>query len=144
MNKTYTFIALVVFFYTFSQCSEASREKRKQKIKQKQYFVQGQGLYKQHCSSCHQTDGSGLNKLIPPISVEYINNNPDLIICGIKYGISGPLQVGDILFNNKMPSNQRLSDIEIAEIMTFIESKWGKKDTIITTEMVSNALISCH
>lgn len=142
MNKSvllFTFFATSLFFL---QCTEVSRQKRSLKIRQQQYYAEGQRLYNQHCSSCHQMDGSGLKKLIPPISPKFINKNMNFVICGIKYGIEGPIQIGEITFNNKMPGNEKLSSIEIAEIMTFINNKWCKNDTIVSTGMVNNALSS--
>ncbi|WP_229362750.1 cytochrome c [Flectobacillus sp. BAB-3569] len=39
-----------------------------EELKLKQYYIDGQALYKTHCENCHQIDGKGLAGLYPPIN----------------------------------------------------------------------------
>ena len=46
-----------------------------------QYFVQGEKLYLQHCSNCHQKGGEGLGLLYPPVAAsDYMENNFDNVL----------------------------------------------------------------
>lgn len=113
-------------------------------IKKQQYFHQGRQLYELHCSNCHQTDGSGLGLLIPPMDSTFILHNQELIACAIKNGMKGPLEVNGKLYDREMPGNDRLTDLEIAEIMTFIRTKWVKKDSLIEISTISKSLNQCN
>lgn len=112
-------------------------------IKKQQYFHQGKQLYELHCSNCHQADGSGLGLLIPALDSGFILSNQDLIICAIKNGMRGPLEVNGKNYNREMPGNDRLTDLEIAEIMTFIRTKWAKNDSLVEISTVKKSLNRC-
>ncbi|RJE74228.1 MULTISPECIES: cytochrome c [Reichenbachiella] len=119
-------------------------ENRKEEIKLQQYTYQGSELYKAHCTNCHQADGSGLGKLIPPIDSTYLSTNLTQVICGIKYGLTGAMTIQNIHFDKDMPGNTRLTALEIAEIVTYIDQKWGKRRGIIRPKVVSKALRDCQ
>lgn len=110
-------------------------------LKTKQYAIQGQQLYLQYCANCHQEDGSGLARLIPPLrQADYMLKDIERTIRLIKHGIEGEIQVNGIIYNQPMPGYQHLTAIEIAQISTYIFNVWGNKEGIIETERVNNAL----
>lgn len=110
-------------------------------LKTKQYAIQGQQLYLQYCSNCHQEDGSGLARLIPPLKkADYMLTDIDRTIRLIKFGIKGEIRVNGIVYNQPMPGYQHLTAIEIAQISTYIYNVWGNKEGIIETVRVNNAL----
>ncbi len=138
---------LLVFLIFFLQCnSEGNKSGNVQdKIKFKQYFVEGKRLYLQHCSNCHQKDGSGLARLYPPLKKsDYLKENEENVICIIKNGQSGEIVVNGISFNHPMPGNPRLTNLEIAEISTYIFSSWGKRAKRYTHLEVSDILDKCE
>jgi len=57
--KYYAFLCLIV---TLASCQS------KEEILYQQYVVEGRTLYEQHCANCHQSDGSGLRDLYPPLA----------------------------------------------------------------------------
>lgn len=86
-----------------------------------QYYVQGQQLYTRHCSNCHQSDGKGLGLLYPPVdNSDYMTENFEGTLCLMKHGITGELVVNGKSFNHPMPGVSTLTDLEIAEIATYI------------------------
>ncbi|WP_439481424.1 c-type cytochrome [Cyclobacterium plantarum] len=110
-------------------------------LKTKQYAIQGRQLYLQYCANCHQKDGSGLARLIPPLKrADYMLTDIERTIRLIKYGIKGEIQVNGITYNQPMPGYPQLTAIEIAQISTYIYNVWGNKKGIIETERVNNAL----
>jgi mono/diheme cytochrome c family protein len=110
-------------------------------IKTKQYAIQGQQLYLQHCSNCHQEDGSGLSRLIPPLrEADYMLIDVNRSIQIIKKGLNGSITVNDIEYNQPMPGNNDLTPLEIAQIATYIYNVWGNNHGLITTELVKEAL----
>lgn len=117
----------------------------KEKIKLKQYVVQGKDLYELHCQSCHQSDGSGLGRLIPPISQStYLANAKKSASCIVKYGLKGPWEVDSIAYNGVMPSNNQLTNLEIAEIITFVGNTWENKIGLVSSGDVESALSKCQ
>lgn len=106
-------------------------------------MFQGEQLYMAHCLNCHQKDGSGLGKLIPPLKSDFVSKQKELAICGIKHGMQGPIEVNGITYDGIMPNNPRLTPLEIAEIMTYVSNSWGNKYGMVNTSDVKSALDSC-
>lgn len=113
-------------------------------IKLKQYQAAGRALYLKHCSSCHQTDGKGLAALYPPVAfADYLMDDISRSICITRNGLSGEIVVNGKSYNLPMPANQQLSNLEIAEIMTYLTTVWGREKKLITPTQVENTLGDC-
>lgn len=117
---------------------------QKASLRFRQYAVQGRLLYKQHCANCHQDDGSGLGQLIPPLAgSDYLQKNPEEIICLIRHGKKGPIVVNGLEYNQAMPPNPELTAIEIAEIATYIDNAWGNKGALVEANKAASILNEC-
>jgi cytochrome c551 len=57
----------------------------------------------------------------------------------LKYGINGPMIVNNVEFNQPMPANPDLTDLEIAEILTYIGNTWGNEMGGFTLEEVQDS-----
>ena len=101
-----------------------------EEIKRQKYITEGILLYRTHCANCHQTDGKGLQALYPPIAGSDYLAKKDSVIHLIRYGQQGPILVNGKRYNRPMPANKQLSDLEIAEIVTYIYHQWGNEKTI--------------
>jgi cytochrome c551 len=109
-----------------------------------QYYVHGEELYLRYCSNCHQKNGTGLGRLYPPLATsDYADKNKNAVICLIRNGKSGPLIVNGISFNKVMPPIPALTDIEIAEITTYLYNTWNRREGIVEVQHVSKVLTSC-
>jgi len=109
-----------------------------------QYFVHGEQLYIKNCSNCHQKNGTGLGLLYPPINgSDYLAKNRNEVICLMRNGKSGELMVSGKSFNKEMPGMASLTDLEIAEIATYIYNSWGKDEGLIEVSEVSTVLARC-
>jgi mono/diheme cytochrome c family protein len=138
------FIWLSVLLYHCNS-DESDRENRQERIKRKQYLIEGKRLYLLHCSNCHKEDGTGLARLYPPLKEsDYLKNNERTVICSIKYGQTGEIKVNGIVYNQPMPPNLRLTNLEIAEIATYIYNTWGGKRKLFTHREVEQILGSCQ
>jgi mono/diheme cytochrome c family protein len=108
------------------------------------YMIQGKSLYTTHCSNCHQENGSGLGKLYPPLAQsDYMANKLPATICLIKNGIKGEIVVNGVVYNQEMPALDQLTNLEIAEISTYIYNTWGNERGFITVQEVEKALNNC-
>jgi len=109
-----------------------------------QYYVQGQLLYQKHCSNCHQADGKGLGRLYPPVDrSDYIDNNFREVICLMRFGKQGPLIVNGVEYNMEMKGLTTLTDLEIAEIATFLYNNWSRQRGLIDVNEATDLLSSC-
>jgi cytochrome c551 len=125
-------------------CSKNNEGKNNLSLKSQQYYLQGEKLYITHCSNCHQKDGSGLRQLFPPLNKsDYMDNNFGKVVCLMKYGIDGEIQVNGKRFNQKMSGIPSLTDLEITEISTYIYNKWGHRRDSITLQEVTTILREC-
>jgi len=116
----------------------------REKMYYEQYMVQGRILYKQHCANCHKEEGSGLGRLIPPLAgADYMLNDIPRTACIIKYGMEGEIVVNGVDYNQAMPANNQLTDIEIAQITTYVSNSWNNASGYYSVKDVSAFLDSC-
>ena len=103
----------------------------------KESIAEGQEIYQDFCVQCHLNSGEGVSGVFPPLkSSDYLLNNIEKSIAGIKYGLKGKIIVNDEIYNSVM-LNQGLENEEIADVMNYILNEWGnsfKKQ--ITTQYV--------
>ena len=97
----------------------------------------GAELYRDFCYRCHGFNGEGQLDLIPPLkSSDYLLNNIDLSIAGLKYGLKGEIIVNGKSYNSYM-AYQGLENDEIADIMNYILNEWGNNsEEFITSARV--------
>jgi cytochrome c551 len=137
-------IFLLLFSVCFLTSCSNSNSKKDSSPKFQQYFVKGEQLYIQHCSNCHQKNGSGLGRLYPPLDTsDYMQNHTNEVICLIKNGKKGELIVNGQSYNQAMPGVSTLTDLEIAEISTYIYNSWSHEQGIIEVSFVSKTLAQC-
>lgn len=102
-----------------------------------QYAIEGKTLYENYCANCHQKDGKGLGKLIPALfESDYMNEDIGRTAKIIKYGQSGEIVVNGQIYNENMPANGQLTNMEIARIMTYIYNIWGNEEGVIDANKV--------
>lgn len=101
------------------------------------YKTRGGLGYVQFCSTCHQVDGRGMDKLFPPLannsSVQ--SEDPTSVIHVVLSGwkTAETEQAKRAFF---MPNYSGLSDQEIAEIASFVRSQWGNRGDHVTADEV--------
>lgn len=101
-------------------------------------IVAGEEIYQDFCLQCHLTTGAGVSGVFPPLKdSDYLMNNIDKSIAGIKFGLKGEIVVNDEIYDGVM-AKQGLDDEEIADVMNYILNQWGNSyDAQITTQQVS-------
>ena len=110
-----------------------------QKKPLEQSITDGEEIYKDFCIQCHLDNGEGVSGVFPPLAKsDYLINNIEMSIRGLKYGLSGPIVVNGEQYNGIM-QNQGLDDVEIADVMNYILNNWGNEfNQVITAEQVDN------
>lgn len=113
-------------------------------IRTAQYSVNGQKVYITHCQNCHGEKGEGLGNLYPPLTdVKFLENNRQKLACLIKYGTTGALEVAGKKFNSTMPASN-LSAVDIAYVLTYINTKINKGKDIFPLAEVEKQLKNCQ
>ena len=99
----------------------------------------GKTLYAQNCQACHQAEGQGIKGAFPPLAKsDYLNADVTRAIGVVAHGLEGQIKVNGELYNSTMPK-LKLSDEEIANVMTYVMNKWGNKGGEITPAQVGKA-----
>lgn len=142
MNSMVRMLLFIVLVPLFLACSKNSNS---QSVKMQQYFVQGELLYAKHCSNCHRPSGKGLGRVYPPlVQSDYMLAHFEDVICLMKYGKQGEIVVNGRGFNKAMPGIPSLTELEIAEIATYIYSNWGNTQRLVETSEVGKILERCN
>jgi mono/diheme cytochrome c family protein len=111
-----------------------------EETKRQQYITEGILIYKNNCANCHQTNGAGLASLYPPIAGSDYLADKNAVICLIRYGLQGPIVVNGKRYNRPMPAQPKLSDLEIAELTTYLYNKWGGEKKVTDVKAVTPVL----
>ena len=129
---------LLFIVFIFPSCATKN-------TKYQQYYAQGQVLYEKNCSNCHQKNGKGLGLLYPPLAEsDYFEKNINASLCLMKYGTKGEIIVNGKEFNKPMPGVPSLTELEIAEIATYISNSWGRQNGMVEISQVTSALNECR
>lgn len=101
-------------------------------------ITRGQEIYTDFCMNCHMANGEGVESTYPPLAKsDYLKNNREASIRGIKYGQKGEIIVNGKTYNGFM-TPMGLDDEEVADVMNFINNSWGNSnDKIVTEEEVA-------
>jgi mono/diheme cytochrome c family protein len=100
----------------------------------------GVGLYQSFCAKCHQETGTGEQGKFPKLAGNSIvlSENATSLIRLLLEG-SWTAQIGGGAEPQKMPVfAEKLSDRQIAEVLSFIRNNWGNTASPVTTRQVSS------
>ncbi|WP_420317925.1 c-type cytochrome [Ekhidna sp.] len=145
------FISILTIFLLASCGSGSSEQKEEEKkissrdeIRLKQYQVQGAKVYTAYCANCHQQDGKGLASLYPPLAgSDYLLENLPRAACIIKNGQSKEIVVNGVTYNQMMPGNP-ITNLEVAEVLTFIGNAWGNEIGLVGVKDVDKWIDECE
>ena len=99
----------------------------------------GQRVYAQTCSACHQANGVGVGGVFPPlVGSEWVTGDKGRLVRIIMHGLTGPVTVAGEEYESMMPPwGGTLGDPEIAAVSTYIRSSWGNKGDAVTAAEVA-------
>ncbi|GLU45147.1 c-type cytochrome [Allomuricauda sp. NBRC 101325] len=84
----------------------------------------GKGVYQTLCASCHMAEGTGVNRVFPPLESSENLKDASYVAKTIKNGMSGPIKVKGVTYNSSMLA-MNLSDQQISDVMNYIRNSWG-------------------
>jgi cbb3-type cytochrome c oxidase subunit III len=103
--------------------------------------VVGAKVYSENCSSCHGATGGGTAGVFPPLAGNpMVVGSPDKVIAAVKSGLTGATTVNGKSYNGSMPAwKSKLSNAEIADVITYIRSSWGNTAGAVTEAKVAGS-----
>ena len=152
MKKLFGVILLVACITSCGNSNSDSGKKEEQKtlgyrdeIRLKQYKANGAKIYSKYCVNCHQPKGTGLASLYPPLAEsDYLMADLKRAACIIKNGQSNEIEVNGKTYNQMMPGNEQLTNLEIAEVLTYITNSWGNNGGLSGVKEVDKWLKNCE
>jgi len=137
----YLIVSIILLF----SCTPQSDNRQDYSPKFQQYYAEGELLYHQYCGNCHQSNGKGLGRLYPPIDhSDFMDEEFEDVVCTIKYGKEGVLIVNGVEYNMAMKGNPGLTELEVAEIVTYIYNTWSHKKGMVDVKEVTQVLLTCN
>ena len=99
----------------------------------------GQRVYAQTCSACHQPTGLGIAGAFPPLAgSEWVTGDKGRLVRIVMHGLSGPITVAGEEYESMMPPfGGTLGDPELAAVATYIRSSWGNTGDAVTAAEVA-------
>jgi mono/diheme cytochrome c family protein len=96
-------------------------------------IARGTSVYATYCLACHQSDGSGVPNMNPPlIKTSWVLGSKTVLIHQVLKGSVGKVEIDGETFHNSMPPQPQLTDQQIADVLTFVRNSFGNKASIVT------------
>lgn len=93
----------------------------------------GRALYEQECQRCHQPGGEGVMGANPPLTeTEWVLGPKKRLIETV---VSSPDAAGGF-DGNPMPLHPRLTNQEVADVLTYVRNSFGNKASAVTAREV--------
>lgn len=90
------------------------------------------------CAACHGRDGLGVPGAYPPLAGSAaLVGPPEVPAAIVLHGLEGPWEAGGKRYNNAMPGWQaKLSDEQVAAVLTYARTSWGNAAPPVSPELV--------
>ena len=94
----------------------------------------GKKLFQRNCMACHQADGKGVPDVFPALA-------GNAFVQGDEHDAVSVLLTG----RNGMPNfSRRLTDQDIASILSYVRSAWGNHGSAVSPEQVATLRSGLH
>jgi mono/diheme cytochrome c family protein len=96
-------------------------------------YEAGKKVYTQVCMSCHMMDGKGIAGMNPTlVKTEWVTGEKKRLINIILKGQSEPITIDGEEYVIPMPAQPQLTDVQIADVLTYVRNSFGNKASAIT------------
>ena len=98
---------------------------------QEDLFQKGQVVFTENCMDCHRANGRGLPGTFPALDGDpFVRGAPEPVIATVLQGRKGNL--------GQMPAwKDKLTDEQIAAVVTYLRQAWSNKAAGVTPAMVA-------
>jgi mono/diheme cytochrome c family protein len=95
-------------------------------------LLKGKSVYTQYCLSCHQADGLGVDGMNPPLAkTDYVLGDKTRLTKVLLNGMQG-VEINGEDYHGVMPSQDYLTDQQMADVLTYVRNNFGNKASAIT------------
>lgn len=104
-------------------------------------MVVGKKVFESQCNACHVSDGSGIRNMIPTLAKNPQLNaeDPSSLLNVVLNGSEGPFTHTNPTSAGMPDFAWKLSDSNIADVMTYIRNSWGNAAPAVSASDVANA-----
>ena len=103
-------------------------------------YKQGSVIYEFHCGGCHMDDGSGLERLIPPLDTQSVYfQDPGKLVCLIREGLPANEHT-----RQTMPPNKVLSETELTNLLNYLGYVFQGREQWVKYDQIVDLQASCH
>jgi len=100
-------------------------------------IANGKNVYVQNCLTCHQADGTGVQRMNPPlIKTTYVLGDKTKLIQIVMNGFNEDVEIDGKKWSNSMTPHDALKDQEIADVLTYVRNSFGNKASAVTAAQV--------
>ncbi|MEP6746111.1 MAG: cytochrome c [Bacteroidota bacterium] len=141
----YVFLIIVTIVFSLSASSFVNKQQPRGKKTTEALnasIARGEKVYKGTCIACHQAKGQGVDRMNPPlIKTKWVLGDKKALARIVLFGLKG----GEIIidgddFHNPMPAQgEQFTDLQIADVLTYIRNSFGNKAGAVTTADVKIA-----
>lgn len=95
------------------------------------------------CMRCHGQRGEGVPGQYPPLAgSRWVNGQPGAVVAIALHGLRGPLLRNGIRYDMVMAPGPRFSDLQLAQLLSYIRTFEGNSGEAVTEEEVASARAS--
>jgi len=136
-------LTVLAFFISLSVFAQTKKPVVKPKPKvaaaplAKASLIAGKTVYDTYCISCHLADGGGVTNLNAPlIKTSFVLGAKPTLINILLNGMQG-VEIDGETYANVMPSQDFLTDKQIADVLTYVRNNFGNKASAVTVAEVA-------
>jgi mono/diheme cytochrome c family protein len=96
-------------------------------------IARGKIVYVARCLTCHQIDGGGVQNMNPPlIKTKWVLGDKSQLIQIVLKGLNTGVTIDEIDYHNVMASHKDLTDLQIADVLTYVRNSFGNNAKVVT------------
>lgn len=97
----------------------------------------GKTVYANTCLPCHMADGGGVPRMNPPlINTPFVLGDKGKLIGIVLNGFSEDIEINGDRYSNVMPPQVQLTDVQVADVLTYVRNSFGNKASAVTAAEV--------
>jgi mono/diheme cytochrome c family protein len=136
--KKLLYSALLLIVVLISCGGNKKSEKQEEPVPVKAEITDGKVVYQKYCLACHQTNGSGVPGMYPPITdSDWVEGDKTRLINIMLNGLKGEITVNGQVYKTAMPAHQYLRDDQIAAVLTYVRTNFGNAADSVTVSEVT-------
>jgi mono/diheme cytochrome c family protein len=123
----------IVFFFFLSSFQTKPTAKPKPDVQAS--IERGQKVYMGTCLACHQAKGQGVDRMNPPLKkTKWVLGDKKAFARIVLFGLKGGEIIidGDNFHNPMPPQSSQFTDLQIADVLTYVRNNFGNKASAVT------------